>query len=81
MNFGTNVYTRSFNVTYTNVGAWPTSFTLPIGYFYYSVNAGTVTYTDAQSYPSSNNLLYYILNYFSGALLSLTVLPQTGSIT
>ena len=33
MNFGTNVYTRSFNVTYNNVGPWPGSFTLPIGYF------------------------------------------------
>jgi hypothetical protein len=80
MNFGTNVYTRSFNVTYTNVGPWPGSFTLPIGYFYYSISAGTVTYTEAQAYPSSNNLLYFILNYFSGALESLTVLPQSGGI-
>ncbi len=80
MNFGTNVYTRSFNVEYKNVGPWPGDFTLPIGYYYYSINAGTVTYTEASSYPLSNNLLYVILNWFSGALLSLTVLPQSGGI-
>ena len=80
MNFGTNVYTRAFNITYGNVGPWPGSFTLPIGYFYYPISAGTVTYTQASAFPSSSNLLYFILNYFSGALDSLTVLPQSGGI-
>lgn len=80
MNFGTNVYTRTFNVTYGNVGPWPGNFTLPVGYFYYSISAGTVTYAQATAYPSSNNLLYFILNYFGGALDSLTVLPQSGGI-
>ena len=80
MNFGTNVYTRTFDVTYTNVGPWPGTFVLPIGYFTYGINQGTVTYTEAQNYPSSTNLLYFILNQFSGALDSLTVLPQSGGI-
>ena len=80
INFATNLYVRSFNVEYDNVGPWPGDFTLPIGYFYYSINAGTVTYTEASAYPTSNNLLYFILNYFSGALESLTVLPQSGGI-
>ena len=80
MTFGNNLSVRTFNVAYDNVGPWPGDFTLPIGYYYYSVNAGTVTYTEAQAHPSSNNLLYYILNWFSGALESLTVLPQSGGI-
>ena len=80
MTFGNNLAVRQFNVEYDNVGPWPGDFTLPIGYYYYSINAGTVTYTEAYAHPSSNNLLYYILNWFSGALLSLTVLPQSGGI-
>lgn len=80
MNFGTNVYVRTFNVTYENVGPWPGDFTLPIGYYWYSISQGTVTYADAQLHPTSNNLLYFILNEFSGALDSLSVNPQTGGI-
>ena len=80
MNFGTNIYTRTFNITYNNVGSWPGSFTLPIGYFYYPTTPGVVTYEEAQVYTSTNNLLYFILNYFSGALSALNVLPQSGGI-
>ncbi len=80
MNFGTNLYVRTFNVTYGNVGAWPGDFTLPIGYYYYSINQGNVTFAEAQMHLSSNNLLYYILNWFSGALASLSVDPSTGAI-
>jgi hypothetical protein len=81
MNFATNLYTRTFNVTYTNVGPWPGDIVIPIGNFYYSINAGTVTYADATPHPTSNNLLYFILNYFNGALASLSVNPQSGAIT
>lgn len=80
MNFGTNLYVRSFNVSYQNVSPYPGDFVLPIGYFWYSLNQGTVTYTDAQNYPTSNNLIYFILNEFSGALDNLHVDPVTGGI-
>jgi hypothetical protein len=80
MTFGTNLAVRTFTVTYTNVVSYPGNFTMPIGFYYYSLSQGTVTYAEATAYPSSNNLLYFILNYFSGGLDSLTVNPQTGGI-
>jgi len=80
MNFGTNLYVRTFDITYGAVGPWPGNFTLPIGYFQYSINDGTVTYATASASPNSNNLLYYILNYFQGALDNLAVDPTTGAI-
>ena len=81
MNFGTNLYSRTFNVAYTNVSPYPGDFTLPIGYFWYSWNQGTVTYADALNHNPTNNLLYYILLEFSGAVTTLTVDPQTGGIS
>lgn len=80
MNFGNNLYARTFNITYGAVGPWPGDFTLPIGYFQYSINSGTVTYATASAAPNSNNLLYWILNYFQGALSDMSVDPTTGAI-
>src|SRR5579864_4484424 len=75
-----NLYVRTFTVSYGMTGSWPGNFTLPQGYFQYPLNAGTVTYATATGFPTSNNLLYYILNYFMGALDSLHVDPTTGAI-
>jgi hypothetical protein len=78
-NFGNVLSPLSFTVTYTNVVAFPGSFTLSAGYYWYDINAGTVTYATASATPTSNNLIYYILNYFSGGLTSITVNPLNGS--
>lgn len=80
MNFGNVLSPVSFNLTYTNVSPYPGNFLLSPGYYTYSINAGTVTYATAALNPTSNNLLYYILNWFSGGLDSLSVNPQNGTI-
>lgn len=80
MNFGTLLSPLSFNVTYGAVGSWPGNITIPAGYWWYSINQGTVTYAEAQMNLSSNNILYFILNTFAGALDSLTVLPNSGGV-
>src|SRR5690242_20333286 len=41
MNFGTVLYPQSFQVNYQNVVAFPANFTLPIGYYWYNISAGT----------------------------------------
>jgi hypothetical protein len=80
MNFGTLLSPLRFDVTYGAVGPGPGNIVIPAGYWYYSINQGTVTYAQAQMNLSSNNILYFILNQFAGTLDSLTVLPNSGGV-
>lgn len=74
----------SFEVKYGAVTPFPGNFVLPNQRFSYNLHQGVVTYTMANSAPISDyqdDLVYYILRWFSGAVESITINPSSGMWT
>lgn len=78
-----NVLTaQSFTATYgSNPSSFPTSITIPVGRYNYNNEIGQLTYTTVSAAPATSytdDLMYYILRQFAGALDSITVNASTG---
>jgi len=72
---------KQFQVVYGAVTAFPLDLTLPIGRYSYNLYGGRITYAMASAAPVDqylDDLVYYILRYFSGAVQSIAIDPSTG---
>ncbi len=71
-------------VTYSpsNPHSYPTSINIPAGSYSYDLNQGLVTYAYVNSQPTSvnqNNLVWFILRAFQGAVVSISINPTNGA--
>ena len=70
-----------FEVDYGSVTPFPGNFVLPVGRYSYNLYGGLVTYTQAAAAPVNDyldDLVYYVLRWFSGAVVSISINPSTG---
>lgn len=74
--------TVHFDVTYSPGGQpYPGDFTMPAGNYTYNLYQGQVTYTQVNAesiYVNQNDIVWYLLRWFGGAITSITIDPSTG---
>lgn len=77
--------TVHFDVTYSpGAQPYPGDFTLGAGNYTYNLYQGQVTYAQVNAQPiyvNADDLVWYVLRWFSGGVDSITINPSTGAWT
>jgi hypothetical protein len=75
----------NFSVTYTpGAQPYPGNMTVPIGNYSYNLYQGQVTYAEVSAQPiyvNKDDLVWFLLRFFEGAVDSITIDPINGSWT